>query len=446
MNWEQLLSLKRHGDSNKRLRNEQDETRLGFDVDYDRIIFSPEFRSLQDKTQVVPLSSTDFVHTRLTHSLEVSVVARSLGRRVGVKVLEKHPYLKEIHGYKANDFGAIVAAAALAHDIGNPPFGHSGEKAIGHFFKNGVGQQFKEQMTSKEYQDLCDFEGNANGFKVLTQDKLGSKGGLRLSYATLGAFTKYPKESLPVKPNSNIASKKYGFFQTEKSGFLDVASELGMKKLNDQNIQFSRHPLAFLVEAADDICYTIIDFEDGINLGLIEEDYALEYLINLVRHTINTEKYNSLSSTKDRVSYLRALAISTLIEDAVSLFMANEKEILDGDFHVSILDKSKYQAQINDIIRLSIEKIYNADEVIDKEISGFEILNELLSRFISSVNNNYNNIPSSYDKLLLKLLPKELDILNDSIYTRVMNVCYFISLFSDKKAVLTYKKIKGLAF
>ena len=446
MNWEQLLSLKRHGDSNKRLRNEQDETRLGFDVDYDRIIFSPEFRSLQDKTQVVPLSSTDFVHTRLTHSLEVSVVARSLGRRVGVKVLEKHPYLKEIHGYKANDFGAIVAAAALAHDIGNPPFGHSGEKAIGHFFKSGVGQRFKDQMSPKEYQDLCDFEGNANGFKVLTQDKQGSKGGLRLSYATLGTFTKYPKESLPVKPNSNIASKKYGFFQTEKSSFLDVASELGMKKLNDQNIQFSRHPLAFLVEAADDICYTIIDFEDGINLGLIEEDYALEYLINLVRHTINTEKYNSLSSTKDRVSYLRALAISTLIEDAVSLFMANEKQILDGDFHVSILDKSKYQAQINDIIRLSIEKIYNADEVIDKEISGFEILNELLSRFISSVNNNYNNIPSSYDKLLLKLLPKELDILNDSIYTRVMNVCYFISLFSDKKAVLTYKKIKGLAF
>ena len=369
-----------------------------------------------------------------------------MGRRVGVKVLEKHPYLKEIHGYKANDFGAIVAAAALAHDIGNPPFGHSGEKAIGHFFKSGVGQGFKDQMSPKEYQDLCDFEGNANGFKVLTQDKQGSKGGLRLSYATLGAFTKYPKESLPVKPNSNIGSKKYGFFQTEKRSFLDVASELGMKKLNDQNIQFSRHPLAFLVEAADDICYTIIDFEDGINLGLIEEDYALEYLINLVRHTINTEKYNSLSSTKDRVSYLRALAISTLIEDAVSLFMANEKEILDGDFHVSILDKSKYQAQINDIIRLSIEKIYNADEVIDKEISGFEILNELLSRFISSVNNNYNNIPSSYDKLLLKLLPKELDILNDSIYTRVMNVCYFISLFSDKKAVLTYKKIKGLAF
>ncbi|NNC45008.1 MAG: dNTP triphosphohydrolase, partial [Winogradskyella sp.] len=165
MNWEQLLSLKRQGDSNKRLRKEQDETRLGFEVDYDRVIFSSEFRSLQDKTQVVPLSRTDFVHTRLTHSLEVSVVGRSLGRQVGKKLLEKHPHLQNIHGYQINDFGAIVAAAALAHDIGNPPFGHSGEKAIGYFFKEGPGKQFKSLLTNEEYQDLCDFEGNANGFK-----------------------------------------------------------------------------------------------------------------------------------------------------------------------------------------------------------------------------------------------------------------------------------------
>jgi dGTPase len=376
---------------------------------------------------VVPLSSTDFVHTRLTHSLEVSVVARSLGRKAGVKILEKHPYLKEVHGYKANDFGAIVAAAALAHDIGNPPFGHSGEKAIGHYFKNGPGQKFKDQLNPKEYQDLCDFEGNANGFKVLTQDKQGVKGGIRLSYATLGAFTKYPKESLPVKPNTHIASKKYGFFQTEKPHFLDVASELGLKTLSDQNAQFSRHPLAFLVEAADDICYTIIDFEDGINLGLIEEDYALEYLINLVRDTINTKKYNSLNSTKERVSYLRALAISTLIEDAIYIFMTHENKILEGEFYVSILDKSKYQAQINDIIKLSVEKIYNSDEVIDKEISGFEILNQLLDRFILAVNNNYENTPTSYDSLLLKLIPDEIDVHNNSLYTRMLKVCYFVS-------------------
>ena len=228
MNWEQLLSLRRHGDTNKRLRNEQAETRLGFDVDYDRIIFSSAFRSLQDKTQVIPLSKTDFVHTRLTHSLEVSVVGRSLGRLAGEKILEKHPYLSEIHGYKFNDFGAIVAAAALAHDIGNPPFGHSGEKSIGEYFKTGNGQVFKDKLSEKEYQDIIDFEGNANGFKLMTQDRAGVPGGLRLSYATLGAFMKYPKESLPKKPSKHIADKKFGFFQSEKQSFTSVANDLGL--------------------------------------------------------------------------------------------------------------------------------------------------------------------------------------------------------------------------
>ena len=441
------MSLKRQGDSSKRLRNEQDETRLGFDVDYDRIIFSPEFRSLQDKTQVIPLSSTDFVHTRLTHSLEVSVVARSLGRKVGVKILEKYPSLETIHGYKANDFGSIVAAAALAHDIGNPPFGHSGEKAIGHFFKNGSGKNYKSELTPKQYQDLCDFEGNANGFKILTQDVNGRPGGLRLSYATLGAFTKYPKGSLPIKPNSHIAFKKYGFFQSESETFSLLAKELGLLKLEDSpETLYSRHPLAYLVEAADDICYTIIDFEDGINLGLIEEDYALEYLIKLVKDNIQTDKYNSLTNKKARVSYLRALAIGTLIDDAVSLFIENEASILDGSFGVSLLEKSRYKAQMNDIIKLSIDKVYNSDEVIDKELSGFEVINELLFRFSNAVNNCYHGTGSHYDKLILKLFDSELDYKNDKIYNRIMAVCSLVASYSDSNAILIYRKIKGLEF
>ncbi|MGB2256577.1 MAG: dGTP triphosphohydrolase [Flavobacteriaceae bacterium] len=447
MNWEQLLSLRRQGDSSKRLRNEQDETRLGFDVDYDRIIFSPEFRSLQDKTQVIPLSSTDFVHTRLTHSLEVSVVARSLGRKVGVKILEKYPSLETIHGYKANDFGSIVAAAALAHDIGNPPFGHSGEKAIGHFFKNGSGKNYKSELTPKQYQDLCDFEGNANGFKILTQDVKGRPGGLRLSYATLGAFTKYPKGSLPIKPNSHIAFKKYGFFQSESETFSLLAKELGLLKLEDSpETLYSRHPLAYLVEAADDICYTIIDFEDGINLGLIEEDYALEYLIKLVKDNIQTDKYNSLTNKKARVSYLRALAIGTLIDDAVSLFIENEASILDGSFGVSLLEKSRYKAQMDDIIKLSIDKVYNSDEVIDKELSGFEVINELLFRFSNAVNNCYHGTGSHYDKLILKLFDSELDYKNDKLYNRMMAVCSLVASYSDSNAILIYRKIKGLEF
>ncbi len=219
MQWEQLLSLKRQGDTSKRLRKEQDDTRLGFEVDYDRIIFSAAFRSLQDKTQVIPLSKTDFVHNRLTHSLEVSVVGRSLGRLVGKQIIAKYPHLQEVHGYQANDFGAIVAAAALSHDIGNPPFGHSGEKAIGEYFKTGNGLQYKDKLTEKQWQDLIDFEGNANGFSVLAASREGIEGGLRISYATLGAFMKYPKESLPKKPTQKICDKKYGFFQQDKAFF-----------------------------------------------------------------------------------------------------------------------------------------------------------------------------------------------------------------------------------
>lgn len=444
MNWEQLLSLKRFGDTNKRLRKEQDETRLGFEVDYDRIIFSSEFRSLQDKTQVVPLSKTDFVHTRLTHSLEVSVVGRSLGRKVGQKLLEKHPHLKDVHGYQMNDFGAIVAAAALAHDIGNPPFGHSGEKAIGEFFKSGDGRYFEDQLSKKQYQDLCDFEGNANGLKILTESRQGRIGGLRLSYATLGAFTKYPKESLPKRPTTHIADKKYGFFQNEKEAFKDIADELGLvKRGRGDAISYCRHPLVYLVEAADDICYTIIDFEDGINLGLIQEEYALEYLINLVRDSIQTKTYNALQSTQDRLSYLRSLAINTLISEAVEIFMNNEDAILKGEFSKSIIDCSAYEAQINDIIKLSISNIYQSRDVIDKEIVGYKVINELLNIFTKAVSNNLNGELSNFDVLILKVLEPSIDLQKDTIYDSLLSVCFYVSKMSDSNAMLTYQKLKG---
>ncbi|MCA0131045.1 deoxyguanosinetriphosphate triphosphohydrolase [Winogradskyella alexanderae] len=443
MNWDQLLSLKRFGDTNKRLRKEQDEARLGFEVDYDRIIFSSEFRSLQDKTQVVPLSKTDFVHTRLTHSLEVSVVGRSLGRKVGELLLKKHPHLETIHGYKMNDFGTIVAAASLAHDIGNPPFGHSGEKAIGSYFKEGKGAKFKSYLSAKEYQDLCDFEGNANGFKILTESRNGREGGLRLSYATLGAFMKYPKESLPTKPTSHIADKKYGFFQSEKDMFIDVANELGLLKRNKEHLSFCRHPLAYLVEAADDICYTIIDFEDGINLGLIEEEYALEYLINLVRDNINATKYNQLSTKEDRVSYLRALAIGNLIEEAANVFMQNETLILEGKFETALLDVCKYKAQIEDIITISIKNVYQSKEVIDKEIAGYEILNQLLIAYGEVAYHSFKDEMSNYDKLLLKTLPENVKLSNASLYKNLITICLFISKLSDTNAMLLYKRLKG---
>jgi len=443
MNWEQLLSLKRFGDIQKRPRAKQDETRLGFEVDFDRIIFSEAFRSLQDKTQVIPLSETDFVHTRLTHSLEVSVVGRTLGRRVGKVLLERHPNLKQL-GYSFNDFGAIVAAASVMHDIGNPPFGHSGEKAIGEYFKTGKGLQHKASLSAEEYQDLIDFEGNANGLKILTENREGVYGGLRLSYATLGAFIKYPKVSLPKKPTTHIADKKYGCFQSDKEAFLDIVEDLGLlNKSKTAAISYHRHPLSFLVEAADDICYTIIDFEDGINLGLIEEEFALEYLIKLVKNTIDTKKYHSLKFKKDRVSYLRALAINTLINEAVDIFLANETAILKGTFSTSLLDKCDYEDHINDILKISISKIYKSQEVVEKEVAGYKIIADLLDIFVTALNNHHLGSPTNYDSLLLNLLPKEFRITSASTYERIMAICSYVSRMSDSYAIRIHKKIQG---
>ena len=444
MQWEQLLSLKRQGDTSKRLRKEQDDTRLGFEVDYDRIIFSAAFRSLQDKTQVIPLSKTDFVHNRLTHSLEVSVVGRSLGRLVGKQIIANYPHLQEVHGYQPNDFGAIVAAAALSHDIGNPPFGHSGEKAIGEYFKTGNGLQYKDQLTEKQWQDLIDFEGNANGFSVLSASREGIEGGLRISYATLGAFMKYPKESLPKKPTQKICDKKYGFFQSDKTFFIEVANELGLiSNKSGNDIGFERHPLAYLVEAADDICYTIIDFEDGINLGLISEEYALEYLIKLVKNGIDTKKYNELSTKEDRISYLRALAIGSLINDAVTIFMENEKAILAGEFPFALMDKSQYKAQMNDIIQISIKNVYQSKEVIYKEVMGYKVINNLLDSFCTATNKKENGTASNYDELLLKLLPERFQFQKEKLYDRLLHICHFVSLLTDGKAVELFKTIQA---
>lgn len=440
MQWEQLLSLRKQGDKNKRLRIEENETRIGFEVDFDRIIFSSAFRSLQDKTQVIPLSKTSFVHTRLTHSLEVSVVGRSLGRTVGKQILKKHPHLESVHGYQANDFGAIVAAAALAHDIGNPPFGHSGEKAIGDYFLNGNGKRFKDKLTDKEYQDLIDFEGNANGFKILTESKNGVSGGLRLTYASLGAFMKYPKQSLPKKPTSHVADKKFGVFQSDVEFFDEVVSDLGLLKREGEG--YARHPLAYLVEAADDICYTIIDFEDGINLGLIEEEVALEYLINLVRNNLKSDVYYKLSTSSDRLAYLRSLAINTLIAEAASIFLENEEEILKGTFSVSLLDKSQYKAQISDIIDVSVNRIYQSNEVMEKEIAGYTILTTLLDAYTTAFENTYNGEARQKDKVLLKLAALDKTKFK-SVYEYLMESCNHISRMPDGNALQIFQKLNG---
>ena len=248
---------------------------------------------------------------------------------------------------------------------------------------------------------------------------------------------------MPKQPTNHIVDKKYGFFQSEKTAFLEVVEDLGMKQKSiTDNVSFYRHPLAYLVEAADDICYTIIDFEDGINLGLIDEDYALEYMSKLI-HGINREKYYALKHTKDRTAYLRAIAINSLIDEAVAIFLDNEEVILNGSFDKSLLDKCKYEAQINDILKISVDKIYRSKEVVEKEVAGYRIIADLLNVFVTALNNKFDGNQSNYDKLVLNLLPKEYQTNNNNLYKRIMQVCSYVSRMSDSYAIKMHKKLTG---
>ncbi len=443
MNWKALLSLKRYGDTESRPRLLQDETRLGFEVDYDRIIFSGDFRSLQDKTQVVPLSEMDFVHTRLTHSLEVSVVGRTLGRLAGNIVLSKHPELKK-EGYKIHDFGAIVAAAALAHDIGNPPFGHGGERAISDYFAHGNGKKFHKELSAGQWRDLTHFEGNANGFRLLVHDRPYAPGGLRLSYATLGAFMKYPGPSFDRRPSPHIATKKYGVFRSELPFFEELSSDLGLRILSKETGSYYRHPLSYLVEAADDICYTIIDFEDAINLGYIPEEKALEYMIKIVRNNLNREKFSSLPTRKERVGYLRALAIQSLIYDATGVFDRYYEQILTGEFSTSLLAKGNYSAQLDDIIHISKTHFYRSREVVEKELKGYRAIQFLLDVFIDAAMGNARENASGFDRLVWQILPEKFKHVppDGSLYEILLNITSYIAGMSDEYALRMYGKLK----
>lgn len=443
MQWEKLLSLRKQGSTNNiKLRKDQDQTRLPFDVDYDRIIFSDSFRSLQDKTQVIPLSKSAFVHTRLTHSMEVSVVARSLGRSVGVEVLKKYPNLAEL-GYTYNDFGAIVASAALAHDIGNPPFGHSGEKAIGDFFRYKEGKAIKEYITPEQYEDLCSFEGNANGFRILAESQT-AEGKFRLTYAVLGTFIKYPKESLPKKPTTHISDKKYNIFQSEKVFFQEIAQELGLISLSEDKVRYVRHPLAYLVEAADDICYTIIDFEDGVNLGWISEQTAQEYLMPITGTLFNKEKFDRMASHQEKIAYLRALAIGELITDVKRVFVENQELILQGAFPTALIEQSKYHRQVKDIIKLSIQKIYQSPQVVEKELAGYAVLQNLLRIYFTAVINTFRKENTSYDDLILKTIPVQYLPWQKGIYETTMGMVCYIASLTDTKVTELHARCIGV--
>lgn len=438
MEWSSLLSSQRIG-----LRKSATGVfRSAFEQDYDRIIFSHPFRRLQDKTQVHPLPEHDFVHTRLTHSLEVSSVGRSLGKKVGELIQQRHSSLSD---YSPFDFGAIVAAASLAHDLGNPPFGHSGEDGISDFFvHHPVGISFKSVVSAEQWADLVQFEGNAQGFRILNKNQYQ---GLQLTYATLGAFTKYPcPAKLTERNRERKSQKKYGFFQTELEVFNDVASHLQLTKI--ANHVWCRHPLAFLVEAADDICYNIIDLEDGCRLGLVSFKDTVDLLAGILKERFDAKKLERIPSLDEKIGVLRALAIGRLIDECTTLFLDNESSILGGSFDQALADHCQSANALNEISKISIDKIYRAKHVVEIEAAGYEVLPGLLEEF-TKAGQFYleGNVPRKYENLL-RLLPvdfKTFESNAESHYIMLRNIIDFVSGMTDRHALSLYRKIKGIS-
>ena len=435
MNWLQLLSQNQLPDAKGNL------IRSLFDRDFDRIIFSHPFRRLQDKTQVHPLPEQDFVHTRLTHSLEVSSVGRSLGRLAGNTLIARHPELAKL--VEANDFGAIVAAASLAHDIGNPPFGHSGEASISSYFQERA-DQYQGRFSDIEWSDLTQFEGNAQGYRLL--NKPGYQG-LKLTAPTLAAFTKYPRPSkIEARDKSRKSQKKFGFYESERALFSQMAGELGLESLGEN--QWSRHPLAFLVEAADDICYHIIDLEDGCNLGLVSHEQTVALYAAIIGEKFDPVKLKSIPSKKEQIGVLRALSINHLIQECVALFLDHEADLLSGKFDRSLADEIASAKALEEIITVSIEKIYRSKTVLETEAAGYQILSGLLDIFMPCTLVSFNSEAKAKDKIFFRVLPQEVQNeikAADSEYLALRCLLDFVAGMTDSSAIHLYRKVKGIA-
>lgn len=437
MNWQQLISNKRFG--LEEIHEMRKDDRSEFQRDFDRLIFSAAFRRLQNKTQVFPLPGSIFVHNRLTHSLEVSCVGRSLGDSISYRLIAKHP---ELVGTHVSEIGAIVSAACLAHDLGNPPFGHSGEKAISTYFSEGKGLTLKEQLSSMEWDDLTHFEGNANAFRLLTHQFLGRrKGGFVMTYSTLASIVKYPFPS-------NLAGKKskFGFFASEVDDYLKIAHELGIKRLSaeDEVPRYARHPLVFLVEAADDICYQMMDIEDAYKLKLLtprETKELYQLFLNEKQKTRVDEVFSLVSDENEQIAYLRATVIGILVKECTQVFMENEESILEGTFEGALIKhiSSPLKEAYKQCTKVAVEKIYRSRDVLDIELAGFHVISTLLGLMIDAV----QSPEKAYSELLINRVSSQYDINSPTLYGKIQAVLDYISGMTDVYALDLYRKIKG---
>lgn len=425
-------------------------SRTDYQRDFDRIIFSAAFRRLQNKTQVFPLPGSVFVHNRLTHSLEVSSVGRSLGSAVGEFIFEnfKNDLDEDAQSFYQHNLHNVIAAACLCHDVGNPAFGHSGEDAIASYFEKNE-NELKPKFLEKEWADLMNFEGNANAIRVLTHQQNGKdEGGTQLTFSTLASIAKYPCEAA-AKNREFIHRKKFGFFQNEKNTFMQIANAVNLIPESEDPTVFKRHPFVWLVEAADDICYNIIDMEDAHRLGIVSSADCENLFFELIKsENQNTkrveEKLAILTNANERISYLRAKVINALINKSISLYKDNFAAIMSGNLDKALLDIYKTDNRsLQEIESFSIEKIYNHKAVIEIENAGYNVMYELLDHFIPSILKPKES-RKSYDKMALKLLPKQFLYEEGSDYQKVLGVIDFVSGMTDNFATDLYRKIKGI--
>ena len=437
MNWSQLISNKRFG--LEALHEIRKEDRTEFQRDYDRLIFSSPFRRLQNKTQVFPLPGSIFVHNRLTHSLEVSCVGRSLGNDAARLLLQKHPELSDSH---LPEIGAIVSAACLAHDMGNPPFGHSGEKAIGTYFSEGKGLALKPLVAPAEWEDLTHFEGNANAFRLLTHQFRGRRpGGFVLTYSTLASIVKYPFSS-QLAGNK----QKFGFFLSEQEDYERIANELGITRLSKEGepVRYARHPLVYLVEAADDICYQMMDIEDAHKLKILTSQETKE----LYSHFFTEERLKRIrkicqlvTDTNEQIAYLRSSAIGVLTKACVETFVEHEEEILSGTFQGPLI--KQITPPVRDAYKKCSEtafaKIYCAKDVLDIELAGYQVITTLVDLMIEAVRYPHK----AYSQLLINRVSHQYDMQAPTLYGRIQAVLDYISGMTDVYALDLYRKING---
>ncbi len=441
MNWNDLLTTRRLGQEAAEEDPLRNEDRSQFQRDYDRIIFSAAFRRMQNKTQVFPLPGRVFVHNRLTHTLEVASVGRSLGNRLGEMLFRQNLITDPI--MLANT-GAAVSAACLAHDLGNPPFGHSGESAIANFFTNGAGQDYRNLLSEAEWRDFTHFDGNANSFRLLTHPFRGKRpGGFALTYTTLASIVKYPYESLAA------THPKFGFFQTEKATWLKVATDMNIPVVTEEPLSGARHPLVYLVEAADDICYQVMDVEDAFKLGILDFTETRNLLMTFFRNSPDKridEIHTTLSRVSDpneQISYLRAGVIGELTRECYSVFVRMHDQILNGTFAGSLLNNisEDFLLAVRHVQDISMAKIYNHRTVVEIEIAGYKIIGTLLEEFTEALLHPGKTV----SRKILMLMPGQYEPVNESPYNKIQAAIDFISGMSDVYALELYRKIKGIS-